>query len=264
MPRYGPVLGKGDAMWRALSALDGDARLLPRRRHRATSRALRRPGCSGRSCASPDVSFVKALLPPAVPHGDGVVRRRRRPRQPPDARARRSRCSIPQLARRAPAARRRGRGAPRAARAAAVRDRLRRRDRDADRRLARGRPRAASRRSTSTSTATATSRSRRSRRWRCTVLATIARAARARGAPDRARAGAAGSLERPRAVDARAGASARRWRAPGGERALPLPRPRRHAARPRRLAAARRRGRGVARRRARGRRPACARTSRSC
>ena len=41
MPAYGPVLGKGDAMWRALSVLSGELVMLPGRRHRGLLRAFR-------------------------------------------------------------------------------------------------------------------------------------------------------------------------------------------------------------------------------
>ena len=66
MPEFGPVLGKGDAMWRALSVMRRRRRVLRRRRHRGVRRALHlRP--AGRDACEPGVAFVKALLSPAVP-----------------------------------------------------------------------------------------------------------------------------------------------------------------------------------------------------
>ncbi len=41
LPQFGPVLGKGDAMWRALSVAGGGTGLLPGRRHRGLLGALR-------------------------------------------------------------------------------------------------------------------------------------------------------------------------------------------------------------------------------
>ena len=94
MPDHGPVLGKGDAMWRALSVLDGEHRLLPRCRHRGVL-AHFATGLLGQLVCEPGVSFVKALLPPAIRRR----RRRRRPRQPPH-RAARARAVLPGARRR--------------------------------------------------------------------------------------------------------------------------------------------------------------------
>ena len=73
MPAFGPVLGKGDAMWRALSVARGDIVMYARRRHRQTSGATSSTGCSARSSPSPSVRFVKATYhrPFTAPDGDG-------------------------------------------------------------------------------------------------------------------------------------------------------------------------------------------------
>ena len=69
--------------------------------------------CSGRSCASREVSFVKGFY--RRPFGRRRARPRgRRPREPPDG-ASRARAVLPRARRRAPAARRRGRRAAGAA-----------------------------------------------------------------------------------------------------------------------------------------------------
>ena len=60
MPELGPVLGKGDAMWRALRVLTGEvsASSTPTPSGSApTSPAA----CSARCCASPAISFVKGF-----------------------------------------------------------------------------------------------------------------------------------------------------------------------------------------------------------
>ncbi len=70
MPSYGPVLGKGDAMWRALSVLDGelvcflDADTEGFSAHFAT-------GLIGALVCEPDVSFVKGFY--RRPFADGDV-----------------------------------------------------------------------------------------------------------------------------------------------------------------------------------------------
>jgi glucosyl-3-phosphoglycerate synthase len=75
MPAYGPVLGKGDAMWRALSVLEGelicflDADTEGFSAHFAT-------GLLGPLVCEPGVSFVKAhyrrpLPGPGTPNGEG-------------------------------------------------------------------------------------------------------------------------------------------------------------------------------------------------
>ncbi len=136
-PELGPVLGKGDAMWRALSVLrrrdlvcfiDADGRGLQRP---FRDRPDRPAGLRARR-----VQFVKGLLPPSVQQSAEMrLDGRRRPREPPDGPARRSRSSTPSSRRSAsrwPAKSRRAASCSKPA----VRDRLRRRDRDADRRLA--------------------------------------------------------------------------------------------------------------------------------
>ena len=77
LPELGPVLGKGDAMWRALSVLTGDVVVLPRRRLRALRRALR---LRDRRAAGLRAGRAvrQGLLPPAVPgrrRGDPPRRR---------------------------------------------------------------------------------------------------------------------------------------------------------------------------------------------
>jgi glucosyl-3-phosphoglycerate synthase len=71
LPEHGPVLGKGDAMWRALSALEGqlvcflDADTKGFRAHFAT-------GLIGPLVCEPEVSFVKAFYRRPLQHeGDG-------------------------------------------------------------------------------------------------------------------------------------------------------------------------------------------------
>jgi glucosyl-3-phosphoglycerate synthase len=70
MPQFGPVLGKGDAMWRALSVLDGelvcfldaDTRVFSPSAHFAT-------GLLGPLVCEPGVSFVKAFYRRPFEHG---------------------------------------------------------------------------------------------------------------------------------------------------------------------------------------------------
>ena len=137
LPEFGPVLGKGDAMWRAVSRLRGDlvcfldADTEGFSAHFAT-------GLLGPLICEPDVTFVKAFYRRPFER-DGVWQGdERRAREPPDG-APGAGAVLPGAGGRAPAARGRGRGAAGAAGAPAVRDRLRRGDRDADRRVARGR-----------------------------------------------------------------------------------------------------------------------------
>ena len=243
----GPVLGKGDAMWRALSVLEGELVCFL-------------------DADTEDFSahFATGLLGPLVLRARGVDlsrpstgarsrprargrRRGRRAGQPPDGPARAGRTSTP------------------SSRAFASRWRARsRRARELLERL----PFATGygveiamlidvcdevglegwRRSTSRAPQPRTSRWPRWSRWRTTVLATVAR---------RLERGRAGSPRRP----PRAPSSARRWRASRSLRvsahALPLPRPRRHPARhaaPRCCTTAR----------ARSRSTACARCRRAC
>ena len=164
MPELGPVLGKGDAMWRALPVLTGEVicfldadseRFGP---HFAC-------GVLGPLAVRTRDLVRQGLLPASVPGRRDNRSRRRRPRH----RAHCSPAAQPVLSRsgRGPAAAGgRDRGAARAARAAAVRDRLRGRHRPADRRLLARRARRASPRSTSTSARTPISRCGTSARWR--------------------------------------------------------------------------------------------------
>ncbi len=68
MPRQGPVLGKGDALWRALSVLEGevvcflDADTEDFRAHFAT-------GLIGAACCEPEVDFAKAFYRRPGPGG---------------------------------------------------------------------------------------------------------------------------------------------------------------------------------------------------
>jgi glucosyl-3-phosphoglycerate synthase len=68
LPRHGPVLGKGDALWRALSVLEGevvcflDADTEDFREHFAT-------GLIGAICCEPDVDFAKAFYRRPGPAG---------------------------------------------------------------------------------------------------------------------------------------------------------------------------------------------------
>jgi glucosyl-3-phosphoglycerate synthase len=72
LPEFGPVQGKGDAMWRALSAVhneivvfvDGDSTNFDR--HYAT-------GLAGPLVASPEIQFVKGAYSRPFVHGDTVV-----------------------------------------------------------------------------------------------------------------------------------------------------------------------------------------------
>jgi glucosyl-3-phosphoglycerate synthase len=70
MPSYGPVLGKGDAMWRALSVLEGelvcflDADTEDFSEHFLT-------GLLGPLVCEPEVSFVKAFYRRPLVHGGG-------------------------------------------------------------------------------------------------------------------------------------------------------------------------------------------------
>ena len=165
LPAFGPVLGKGDAMWRALSAVSERPRVLRRRRLGGLRRALRdRPARPARSatrrCSSSRASIAGRSRAARAGRSD-----RRRPRHradgPPAAGG-----VLSGAGRGPPAAGGRVRRAPRPARAHGVLHRLRRRDRHAARRLGRGRRARRSRRSTSTCARTATGRWRTSRRCR--------------------------------------------------------------------------------------------------
>ncbi len=72
MPSYGPVLGKGDAMWRALSVLEGD--LVCFLDADVLEFSTRYPiGLLGPLIELDDVSFVKAHYRRPFRHGDAVV-----------------------------------------------------------------------------------------------------------------------------------------------------------------------------------------------
>ena len=141
LPEFGPVLGKGDAMWRALSVLTGDVVCFVDAdsedfgAHFAT-RAARPAGLR-----ADGVQFVKGFYrrpfksadDQVAPTGGGrVTELTARPLLA---------ALLSRAGRRPPAAGRRDRRAPRAARAAAVLHRLRGRDRAAARRRTRGRDR---------------------------------------------------------------------------------------------------------------------------
>ena len=205
LPAFGPVLGKGDAMWRALSAVRAIscASSTPTRR---TSARTSRPACSARSSATTGVQFVKGFYRrPFKSAAEPRRADRRRSRDgadgPPAAGGVLSRAGGGP-----PAAGRRVRRAPRAARADGVLHRLRR-SRSAccstsTRTSALGRR---SRRSTSTS--------RQNRHQPLEDLAPMAEAVlgavmarlrREAGPPRRSRAGAERPLERPPLAELRA------------------------------------------------------------
>ena len=72
MPSYGPVLGKGDAMWRALSVLEGD--LVCFLDADVFEFSTRYPiGLLGPLVEFDEVSFVKAHYRRPFHHGDAVV-----------------------------------------------------------------------------------------------------------------------------------------------------------------------------------------------
>ncbi len=76
-PELGPVLGKGDAMWRALPVIRGRGGVLPRRRLRAVRRPLRLRAAGTAAVPAGD-RVRQGLLPPPVPdRRDGPARRRR-------------------------------------------------------------------------------------------------------------------------------------------------------------------------------------------
>ncbi len=179
LPELGPVLGKGDAMWRALAAVHGRAGGLHRRRH-ARLRPAFVTGLVGPLIAAEGVRFVKATYRRPFAAGGSEL---------PDGGGRVSQLTArpllsafyPELAGLRPAAGRRGGRPARAARADPVRHRLRGGDGDAARRARRGRAPARSPRSTWASGATTTSRSTRCARWptRCWRWSASACAARA-------------------------------------------------------------------------------------
>ena len=70
MPAFGPVVGKGDAMWRALSVARGDHRVRGLRRR--TSGATSCTGCWAR-CTEPAVRFVKGAYHRPFTAPDGTV-----------------------------------------------------------------------------------------------------------------------------------------------------------------------------------------------
>ena len=133
LPAFGPVLGKGDAMWRALSAVASDVVVLRRRRLRGLRRPLRdrpaRPaGLRRRACSSSRASIAGRSRAARAGRSD-----RRRPRHRADGAAAAGGV-LSRAGRRPPAAGGRVRRAPRPARADGVLHRLRGRDRAAARR----------------------------------------------------------------------------------------------------------------------------------
>jgi len=76
LPEFGEVLGKGDAMWRALSVLRGEGRLLPSTRTRRTSDRTFACGLIGRARLPPRDLAREGLFitRPAVQGRRGVDR----------------------------------------------------------------------------------------------------------------------------------------------------------------------------------------------
>ena len=113
LPEFGPVLGKGDAMWRALVGGRAASWSSTSTRTRATSRRTSRLGMLGPLICEPDVRFVKGFFRrPYAARGRGGAAGRRRPGH----RAHRAAAPVgvlPRAGRLRPAARRRGGGAPR-------------------------------------------------------------------------------------------------------------------------------------------------------
>ena len=255
-PSSGRSLGKGDAMWRALAAARGDLVAYIDSDTRGFDPAFVAGLFGPLICEPGDVQFVKGAYRRPFTAGDVVV---------PDGGGRVSQLTArplldafyPDLAGLAPAAGGRDRRAARAARAAPLRHRLRRRDGDADRRPRARRRQARSPRSTSASGATATSRCPPCARW--PTKSSPCEPASASAAPrPRCRRTAAPSTPSSdprrappfsRADGARATAAAASLGSTADGPALRLHRPRRHAARPRRVALPRRRGRVHAARR---------------
>ena len=158
------MLGKGDAMWRALRDPDRRRGLLPGRRLRAVRRPLRLRVARAAAVRA-RIAFVKGFYRRPFRVGEVTL---------PDGGGRVTELTArpllnlfyPDLAAVEQPLAGRDRGAARAARAAPVRDRLRRRHRAADRRLPSRRPRRRLPRSTSTCARTPTSRCVISGRWR--------------------------------------------------------------------------------------------------
>ncbi len=142
LPEHGEVLGKGDAMWRSLSVVEGDVVVFLD----ADSEGFGPHFACGLAgplvCGDTGIEYREGVLPAAAQAGRGVAARGRRARD----RAHRPAAAqplLPRAGRLPPAACGRDGRHARAAAAAAVRHRLRRGDRAADRRLARGRSRRA-------------------------------------------------------------------------------------------------------------------------
>ena len=163
LPELGPVLGKGDAMWRALHVLTGDIVCFLDADSEQFG-AHYACGLIGPLLLDRSVAFVEGLLPPAIPRRGCDAPGRGRPRDR-TGRAATAQHVLSGPRRDRAAARRRDRRPPRAARAAAVRERLRRRYRAAARRLSRGWTRRVLPRWTSTCARTPTSRCATSGRW---------------------------------------------------------------------------------------------------
>ena len=80
LPEHGPVLGKGDAMWRALSVIEGDVIVLPRRGLGGLRAALRLRAGRAAGVRRRQIEFVKAfyrrplkLGEVSLPEGGGRV-----------------------------------------------------------------------------------------------------------------------------------------------------------------------------------------------
>ena len=93
LPAFGPVLGKGDAMWRALSVARGDMVVFADS-DTANFGAHFVYGLLGPLLCEPAVRFVKATYHRPFTAPDGTVRRRRRPRHRADRQAAVRRSSI--------------------------------------------------------------------------------------------------------------------------------------------------------------------------
>ena len=97
MPSYGPVLGKGDAMWRALSVLEGDlVCFLDADTEGFAAHFL--TGLLGPLVCEPGVSFVKAFYRRPLRAGGGAADGRRA--RQPSARAPGARSSSTRSSRR--------------------------------------------------------------------------------------------------------------------------------------------------------------------
>ena len=129
MPDHGPVLGKGDAMWRALSAVTGDVvAYIDADTRDFDARFVN--GLVGPLLTDPELRFVKATYRRPFTAGGLEVPGRRRPGQPAHGAPAAGRV-LPRAGRADPAAGGRGGGHARAAGVDPVRHRLRGGDGDA-------------------------------------------------------------------------------------------------------------------------------------